>query len=143
MKTLQKIITYTIKIAIPLLLLTAVVCTFLPIMSAYCGGDGESFTLVLRVINLAEFSAWGTVVVLSPLAFAAICYAKLDRKTKTLSLIGMYMFSSVAYVEAVKRAHEWLDEVSTGFVVKYPVMVIYPLVIFCVSVLMYADIRRK
>ena len=143
MKKINEIVSLIIKIAIPILLFTATLCAFLPLMSAYCGGDGESFTPVLRVINLAEFSAWGTVTVLSPIILAAIYYAELDRNAKTLSLIGIYMFSSVAYVEAVKRAHEWLDQVCTGFVEKYPAMILYPLVIFCVSVLIYADVRRK
>ena len=143
MKTsLRRVTACAIKIAVPLMLLAAAVFAFLPLMSAYCGG-GESFTLVVRAINLREFSAWGTAALMFPLAAAAVHYAKLDGKTKVLATVGTFTLNSVAYAEAVRQAYEWLGQRADGMIWTHRTSMLYPIALAVLYAAMYFGARMK
>ena len=87
----------------------------LPVYSTYIT-DGEACDMVIKGYNLVEFSPWGGIVLLTPLALLGLMLSKLKPAIKTIGLFGLLLLDGVALCGASISAYSWITGIATGFV---------------------------
>ena len=97
----------------------------LPLYDTYIGGTAVSAQITIRGLNLAEFSPWGGIIVLSPLLSAGAMYSKLTNNAKTLLLFAIGLLNAGCLCPANQAAKYWIYTQATGAVTDMPYLVLY------------------
>ena len=98
----------------------------MPIMSVSCL-DGEACELVVHGYNLMEFSAWGTIPVLTAVFVLAILFSCQSKAAKQAELLLLLVANCVCYVTSIMAARVWLEGVSSSFISTHFGMITFPL----------------
>lgn len=99
--------------------------------------DGEACNLIVKGYNLVEFSPWGGVVILAPVALLGLMLSKLNDTIKMVGLLGLFTFNGVALCGSTSAAYKWICDVSTGFVEPHMNHLVYALLFFVATVCFY------
>lgn len=133
MKNSATSITRIITMIVSAGIIAAAMC-FIPIMSVYCSGDSESGTLVVKGINLMEFSAWGIIPLFADLLVPFIVFGRQSDRVKETELILLFIANTVSYVHSFNAARTWLAEVGSSVISHHLGVYIFPL--GCLAILL-------
>ena len=125
-KCLYRVIVMTLTV------LSLLAC-FLPVISVYSGGL-ESYTIYVRGYNLIEFSALGSITLLSPIAVLLLTFGHQRKATKELALIALMFSHVISYIHSFHIAHRWLESVGDSHVSFHFGMLLIP-IIFIITVI--------
>ena len=77
-------------------------------------GEGESYTAIMRIYNLMEFSPWGIIPLMAPLLIPFILFGKQSQTAKEAELLLLLVGNMVAYVHSFYLAVDWLRSEATS-----------------------------
>lgn len=112
----------------------------LPLFSTYIT-DGEAWNVVIHGYNLAEFSPWGSIVLISPIVLLGLMLSKLNDGVKTIELLTLFSFSGVALHYSTNAAYKWVEAEATGYIETHLNQLIYFLLLSAAMVLFYIELN--
>lgn len=121
-----------------LLGMSSYISLFAPIYITRIDGK-ESYELIIRGFNFAEFSVWGCLLFSIPVLIFAITYSKINKSWKSIMLIALYLFSIIAFYNASIAADTWVRDIATGFVLCRPYQIISFICMFASMVCSFVD----
>ncbi len=130
------------KIVGTIFVLLALTALVLPAYNTYID-DGEAWNVALRGYNMIEFSPWGILAVLLPVAMLGIAYCNLNERIKTLPLMAVSALSIVSIHCGMVSMRTWIYSVATGFVYTHSNWGYYIGAVFVATVLFYLDFNRS
>lgn len=117
---------YLYRVTVTILSVLWLLSCLLPIISVDSGGL-ESCTLYVRGYNLLEFSALGSITLLSPIAVLLIIAGYQHKSTKELVLIVLMFSNIISYIHSFHIAHRWFESVGDSNVAYHSGMLIIPI----------------
>ena len=111
---------------------------FAPIYSTRIDGE-EGYELIVRGLNLAEFSEWGCLLFSITVLIFAISYSNISKALKSMLLMALYIFSIIVFYNASIAADSWVREIATGFVLCRPYQIISFVCMFASMVCSFVD----
>ena len=111
---------------------------FAPIYSTRIDGE-EGYELIVRGLNLAEFSEWGCLLFSITVLIFAISYSNISKAWKSMLLMALYIFSIIVFYNASIAADSWVREIATGFVLCRPYQIISFVCMFASMVCSFVD----
>ena len=128
----------------------SLITLWFPVFSARIT-DGESWNMVVRGYNLAEFSPWGSIVVLMPLVLMArivlltpivlilLVLSKLGNSLKTISLFTLCLIDGFALCDSLSKSYSWMTENTTGHVTVHGYQLIYAVLLLIAIIYLFID----
>lgn len=106
--------------------------------------DGsESYDLIIRGLNFAEFSLWGCLMLVIPIVLIALTYCNIKNRWKSVVLVAIYILNTIVIYNASIAADKWIRDVATGFVLCRPYQLLYAISLLvsmvCLFVHLYKD----
>lgn len=101
--------------------------------------DGESWNMVVRGYNLAEFSPWGSIVLLTPIVLILLVLSKLGNSLKTISLFTLCLIDGFALCDSLSKSYSWMTENTTGHVTVHGYQLIYAVLLLMAIIYLFID----
>lgn len=87
--------------------------------------DGESWLCILRGFNMIEFSIFGVLTVLMPIAFIIFGCIKISQKVRRWILGGLLVLAMICLLLADGAMSAWVCEIATGAVENHKSLFVY------------------
>lgn len=114
----------------------ALLSLLLPFYSTYLNG-GESYDMVIRGYNAAEFSVWGGMLIVLPITLIGIMFGKFKNKFKQFCAAVLPVIVWVSFFYANDAMSAWVQNAATGYVKTTGFAIIYPLLMLSASIMFY------
>ena len=116
----------------------ALVTLYLPLFSTRIT-DGESWDMVVRGYNTVDFSAWGSVVLLTPIVLILLIISKLRKNIKTLSILSLCLLDGFALCDSISKTYSWMTENATGYITIHNNHLIYAVLLLIAGIYFFID----
>lgn len=127
---------YRMDIPAVVLALLALVSMSFAMFSTSLSGALASETIPVCGFNLTQFTPWGYVVQMAPLAIIALCLAHRQISHKYLLLFGILTAALFGYNDGMIVAKEWLIMLGEKYVSSRRVIFFYPLFLMVSSIML-------
>ena len=93
--------------------------------------------ILVRNVNLCEFSALGVIPLITPILLAAVFFSHMRKSTKELLYTLMLAVTSVCHAQAVRASYNWLIEVCDGRISYHYGLYVLPMILFGIFLACY------